>query len=178
MEEKTTREKEREIIRSLSSVLGHPDEERINHFIDEIGVDPRQYPSFVLKILEDAYRDKNEEDLSNGMYLLVVFKLRDKSFVDILCKLLEENWHKEHEMIARELEWEKSPTSVNVLYRTAMVKHEYLAYSDVEPLARICIWALWLINTPESMEKLRLLSEYDNDVIRKYAIEKLIKKKK
>lgn len=49
----------------------------------------------------------------------------------------------------------------------------FLEFDEAFALAVKCIWALGDINTPESREKLRLLSQSDNEIIRDNAINQL-----
>jgi len=94
-------------------------------------------------------------------------------FVEILCQLLEENWHIKHEDIALILQEAKDARAIEALYNTAQKKLDYLDYDDTCQLSRKCIWALWQIGTEEAVEKIKLLAESNDKVIGNYAIKQL-----
>lgn len=98
-----------------------------------------------------------------------MFKNNEK-LLPILIRLIQEPWHQMHEDIASTLQWDiPSPKAIEVLYKTALTKFDYLDFDEAYALAVKCIWALGDINTPESMEKLELLAESKNKIIRKNA---------
>ena len=130
-------------------------------------------PKYVINLLEDAYLEENGEDVEDSLFIGFTFDIFTEKFVNILCKLIEANWHTQHEDIARILKDLKSPDSIDSLYQAAIANHDYLSYSDASPLAVKCIWALFAIGTEEAKEKLKLLAHSHDEVTRRVALKRL-----
>lgn len=145
-------------------------------FIKEFTVDVTKDPSYIIQLLEIAFKEKNATDVESALYVGFAFNLFTKDFSNILCRLIEEHWHFQHENIASILKKSKCPDTVDSLYTAALTHLKYLEYSDASPLAVKCIWALGDINTIESRNKLELLAQSKNQVIKDNAIMQLNKK--
>ena len=113
----------------------------------------------VLDFLDKASNHKNSDDLYYAFLLGFSFKAFNSSYVELLNKLIVEDWHNKHEDIADLLKVLKSPKSIEALYQTALKKFEYLSYDNSVPLASKCAYALFFIHTAEAKEKLHLLSK-------------------
>jgi hypothetical protein len=133
-------------------------------------------PEYILQSLKDAIKNQDgvavELALFLGSYFIDFCEIESKSkfsndLISILRELMEEDWHYSHEWLVSTFQ------TVEILYRTALRKFDYLAYDDAYALAVKCIWALGDIDTPESMDKIRLLLSSDNPIIKKNAIEQL-----
>lgn len=127
-------------------------------------------------ILRGSLASKNAEEVEFSILLLFVLRVYDTDLVEILNQLLLEDWHFKHEDIVSIFEVLKSPDSVESLYQITQKELPYLAYDDLFSLARRVTWALSKINTQESLEKLRLLSQSENIIIQQYAQERLEEK--
>jgi hypothetical protein len=161
-------ENERQLITQLfENTLSKED------FLSKFTVDVTINPNYVLELLEVAFKEKNAYDIEYAMLIAFTFNLFTKDFVNILCRLLEEKWHFQHEDITRILQSLKAPEAIEYLYRTALSKFEYLDHNDSSALAVKCIWALGDINTTDSRKKLELLAQVKNEIIRSNAIEQL-----
>ncbi len=143
-------------------------------FLKCYSVDVQKDSSHVLKLLQDAYHQKNCESVEHALLLGFSFEFTQK-YVPILCDLIVEDWHCQHENIARLLQELKDPSSINCLYKTALAEYKYLDYDDSYTLAIKCIWALGDINEEYSKEKIEQLALSDNQVIKK-AAEKQLKR--
>lgn len=88
-------------------------------------------------------------------------------FSEIFCKLLQENWHFQHENIASILQGLEDVSTVDCLFSAAQLRFDYLDYNDTYQFARKCIKALSAIN------KLKLLAESHVTEIQQYAIKEL-----
>ncbi|MGJ4949110.1 hypothetical protein [Bradyrhizobium sp. HKCCYLS20291] len=142
-------------------------------FIAQFGADPRTTPELVRSELEQSYAERSPDDLRAALLVAFRFGL-SRQWAPLLCKLLEEDWHESHEDIAGALQNLRVPSTSDCLYRTALRKHDYLAYNDNEALAVKCIWALHDIGTSEAIEKLQLLSQSDLPVpVRERALKRL-----
>jgi len=122
-------------------------------------------------LLEVICGEKNKDDLGLIFYVGFTFDLFKERHLEMLNQLITESWHKVHEDIAGILQYFKSNSSVEGLYKAAVTKFEYLHYTNA--LAVKCIWALGEINTLDSKEKLKLLSKSKEKEITKNALNQL-----
>ena len=169
--EKLTEEKRHIIDHFLMHCLDMSPEDMEKHsFMMELGINIIQNPDHMVRLLENAYSEHHADDVERILALSYIFEILDENFVDILCRLLESDWHYRHESVASALQLLAPPEAADCLYRTAIrPPYEYLEYSDVYPLSVKCIWALGDINTKKSREKLKLLEKSDNEIIREKA---------
>lgn len=100
-------------------------------------------------------------------------KLIDSNFIDVLTRLLKEEWHCEHESIIDSLDDLRCYSCVDIFFDTALAHYEYLDYDEAFALAVKCIWGLGNIGTKEAREKLQLLAKSDNDIIKENALYQL-----
>ena len=96
-----------------------------------------------------------------------------EEFINILCKISKEEWHWRHEDIAIYFMEMKLPSTVECLYELATSNFEKYRWDDNFALVRKCCFALGDINTPKAKEKLELLLQSDEEMIRKHAMEQL-----
>jgi len=89
----------------------------------------------------------------------------------LLSKLLLENWHEEHEEIARILQFKvKIPESIDDMEQAMRLKFKYLIERDsYEPFVTKCMYAIADLNTEASKSKLSELAGSDDPVIKKAA---------
>lgn len=125
-----------------------------------------RFKAETLSLLKDSFSNKDTKGLSNT--LAVIYRDgADNDFTDILLSLLDEKWHTSEEDIVSVLEIIKDPRSIDKLYEVAINVPDY---DDMRALAKKCMWALSAINTPESIQKLKLLQGSDDQIIRENAI--------
>ena len=142
-------------------------------FLQKFTVDISKNPSYLLQLLETAYNDQEKDDVEYLLIAIFSFNLYKEEFVNILCKLIEAKWHYQHENIAMLFQKLKSPQTVECLYKTALTQFDYLEFDEAFALAVKCIWALGDINTIEARQKLELLTQSENIIIRENAIQQL-----
>lgn len=128
-----------------------------------------------LSLLKNNFSNKDAEGLS---YTLAVIydDGADSDYTDTLLLLLDEKWHISEEDIVSVLELIKDPKSIDKLYDVAINVPDY---DEMRALAKKCMWALKAINTPEAIEKLRLLQNTDDQIISENAtfhLERLVNK--
>ena len=123
--------------------------------------------------LEKAYNEKNGDSVDILISAIYMFELYSEKFVDILCKLTKEEWHGKHEDIAIYFMEMELPSTVECLYKLATSNFEKYRWDDNFALVRKCCFALGDINTPKAKEKLELLLQSDEEMIRKHAMEQL-----
>ena len=144
-------------------------------FLKQFPVDLANDENYIYNTFLDCYNRKDKYDLE---LVLALPPLGGKTiyadkFVELLCLLLKEEWHQQHENIVNCLNIIRSPKSIETLYSTAFAKFDYLDYDDTYSLARKCIHALGNINTEESKEKLRLLAKSEIPIIKEKAEKQL-----
>jgi len=160
---------ERELLRKLTIRDVTPE-----IFTKNFTVDITKNPGYIRELLEVAYFQKEAYDVEYLLIAMFYFHLfYIEEFIEILCKLMKESWHFQHENIASIFQDMKSPKTIDCLYVAALTQFEYLEFDEAFALAVKCIWALGDINTPESKDKLRLLSQSENEIIRDNAINQL-----
>ncbi|MGR4051835.1 hypothetical protein [Kosakonia cowanii] len=102
------------------------------------------------------------------LYLSAVVNF-DYDDVDILNQLVTDPWHQKHEEIVGLLDHYRHPSSVDPLYKAALLNLEYRDYDEDFILANKCIRALEKIGGQKAIEKMQLLADADNALIRQYA---------
>lgn len=135
-----------------------------------------QFKKETLSLLKNNVTNKDEKGLANTLAVLSTDGA-DSDYTDILLQLLDEKWHISEEDIISVLELIKDPKSVNKLYEVAL---DVPDYDEMRAIAKKCIWALSAVNTPEAVQKLKLLTKVDDPIIKENAIfelEVVLKKK-
>ncbi len=120
------------------------------------------------KELTIAREAKDAELVDLLLYLSAIVKF-DYYDVDILNQLVTDPWHQKHEEIVRLLDHYRQPSSVNPLYKAALLNLDYRDYDDDFILANKCIRVLEKIQGQNAIEKMELLAGADNELIRQYA---------
>jgi hypothetical protein len=134
-----------------------------------------QFKEQTLSLLKDNATNNDDKGLANTLAVLF-YDGADTDYTDILLQLLDEKWHTSEEDIISMLELIKDPKSVDKLYKVAL---DVPDYDDMRAIAKKCIWALSAINTPEAVQKLKLLENVDDPIIKENAafeLEQLLKK--
>ena len=128
---------------------------------------------YIKSELEKAYIEKNEKNVNILILAIFVFNLYSEDFIDILCKLSKEEWHGKHEDIVFYFQQLELPSTIDCIYELAISNFEKYRWDDNFALVRKCCYALGDINTPKAKEKLELLLQSDEEMIRKHAMEQL-----
>jgi hypothetical protein len=95
----------------------------------------------------------------------------------LLNKVLPEDWHMEHEDIARTMQDLHDESSIEALCRTVYSKYKYLEYNDSQALARKCIYALGEIGSKKAIQILKDMCNSDDEYLRSTAKHQLEKRK-
>lgn len=164
-------QKERELVRQLIKKSVSKE-----YFLENFTVNILENSNYITQLLEVAYNERQPNDVDYLLHIGFTFKLFTEEYLGILCKLIESTWHEQHENIAGIFQFLKSKQSIESLYKTAITQFDYLDYDDSYALAVKCIWALGDINTNESRQKLEILSESDNEIIKQNALRQLERK--
>ncbi|CAA7195132.1 HEAT repeat domain-containing protein [Chryseobacterium potabilaquae] len=125
-----------------------------------------RFKNETLSLLKGNLVNKDEKGLANTL-AVICNDGADGDYTDILLQLLDEKWHTSEEDIITILELIKDPKSIDKLYEVAINIPDY---DDMRALAKKCMWALSAINTPKSINKLRLLQASNDPIIKENAI--------
>ena len=123
-----------------------------------------------------AIHEKNSDKIEYLTTSISTFKLFPKyslDFVDIFGKLSKEEFHEEHETIASYFQRLHLLQTIDCIYELAISNFEKYQWDDNFALVRKCCFALGDINTPKAKEKLELLLQSDEEMIREHAMEQL-----
>ncbi|MDQ1088913.1 HEAT repeat domain-containing protein [Siphonobacter sp. SORGH_AS_1065] len=124
-----------------------------------------QFKEQTLSLLKENLANKDKKGLACTVAVLF-WGGADEDYTDILLHLLDEKWHISEEDIVSVLEFIKDPKSVDKLYEVAV---DVPDYDEMRALAKKCIYALGAVNTPEAIQKLKLLEESDDPIIKENA---------
>lgn len=152
---------DRECALIVGLILDRISEDR---FLREFPVGPAGPRAAALAILKRAAQAKDPVGVEMGLCLGHRFGM-SMDFLEILCELVEADWHKRHEDAVSGLAKLKSPASVDVLYGAALSRHAYREYDEAYSLGVKAIYALAAIQTSEAIEKLGMLMRCNNDIL-------------
>jgi len=135
----------------------------------------------VIKFLRDEQKKVIGNDLVHiieiltSLILIIIedYYLEDDSFNELLIELAYDKRHYNHEDLAFLLEKKHSPKLINHVYDLAVMELDYKKEDEFFNIARKCTYALGYTNTPKAKEKLELLAQNENELIREYAIKQL-----
>lgn len=144
-----------------------------DEFLSIEKLDENEIRQSVYKELVIAINEEDEIRVDELIYLVFHFNLLIQQMDKILIYLLGCDWHKQHENIAMLLQRSKPPSSIDVLYETAIKEYKYLEYDEAYALAVKCIWALGDIGTEYAKQKLQLLLNSDVTIIKENAQKQL-----
>lgn len=92
---------------------------------------------------------------------------------EILCRLIEADWHFSHEDVVSALDALQTADAVPALFRATQWTPEYLKFDENRGLAVKAIWALGKIPGSEAARNLEALTRSDVAILRKAATEQL-----
>ena len=126
--------------------------------------------------IKQACYKKNSDEIAYLMYSIWIFDLFPKyllNFVKSFSELSREEFHEEHETIASYFQRLHLLQTIDCIYELAISNFEKYQWDDNFALVRKCCFALGDINTPKAKEKLELLLQSDEEMIREHAMEQL-----
>lgn len=127
-----------------------------------------------LNVYDLILKSENEHDgdsLELSMYIGFSFGFNEmEKSINLFNKLLTENWHHQHEDIAKLLKKYKYPSSAAPLYKAIGLYFKYLDLDDEYNAFHVkCIWALGDIRNKEAVKYLNILSNSDIGYIKENA---------
>lgn len=107
-------------------------------FLKQYPVDVTKNKGHIFLSVKVAYnnKDANELDLALTLIIFNTTVVNSDEFVELLCLLLKERWHPQHENIVTILQGIKSPKSIDTLYQTALTRFDSVANMETYSLAR------------------------------------------
>lgn len=131
-----------------------------------------EHGRLALKWLQEAYETRDADDLSCALIVGGTFGFAPEH-KDILCRLIDEDWHYSHEDVVSALKAWPTPDTVEALFRATQWIPKSLEYDDSRALAVKAIWTLGKIPGTEAETKLETLAHSENTILRKNAVEQL-----
>jgi len=134
----------------------------------------RRFPSAVedgrlaLHLLEESYRAQDGRDLSCALMVGFMFGFRHEH-LDILCLLVDADWHNSHEDVVGALDKLREPEAADALFRATQWVPEYLKFDENRALAVKAIWALWKLQSPEAKARLEQIAASETPILRETA---------
>lgn len=136
----------------------------------ELNMTEKEVFEYSIEMMKSSLAKEDATLLEYAIYLTYIYEEHLKDYVYLLNRLLICGWHYSHEDIAWQLQQAKSPTSIKYLYDTVYAKYDYLDYDEAYALAVKCIWGLGDIRTEEAIERLKILTSSENEIIKKNAL--------
>lgn len=127
----------------------------------------------VLDGLQEAIAAKDRVALEFAVAEVDPDDVDSDPIVPILCGLLAESWHFEHERLAQTLQRIRDPRASRALAAAATLKFDHMAADDSYPFARKCTWALADIGTDEARAYLVCLAMNSDAMIAGFARRRL-----
>jgi hypothetical protein len=138
----------------------------------------RRFPSAVeqgklsLRLLEEAYKARNSVDIECALVVGFSFGFGPEHTA-ILCRLVDEDWHEDHENVVSALDELRTPLAIEALFRATQWIPGYLDFDEARALAVKAIWALGNLPGPEAETKLKAIARSDDAILRTNAEEQL-----
>jgi hypothetical protein len=146
-----------------------------DEFLRGVGIAREDATGFALRTLEEAYRQKNGDDVEFGLAVGFRFGFTPE-FLDVLIRLSDAEWHHSHEDVVTVLGELRDTRTVEALYRAALIIHPHLEYDGCRALAVKAIWALGKLSDTIADQKLRFLAESSDSVVRADAQKQLYRR--
>lgn len=145
----------------------------VDEFLEKYfqGINDREI--FVNNLIKDGITNEDPISVEEFIVLIYTHIFEYNRFTLILCQLLDLTWHNRHEDIAMLLGEIKDPLTVDCLYKASELQFDYLDYDDTYQFARKCIKGLVAIGDENALNKLKLLSKSNVEIISSYAKKEL-----
>jgi hypothetical protein len=142
-------------------------------FFEVFETRPSDVVRFGLEVLQRAMQERDDLLIHFGMYVGHRFGFSPEH-LPVLMELAEAPWHTDHENVVMALSDLRSPMSVDVLYRTALAKYDYLDDDDeIRALGVKCLWALGNIATESALARIEQLAHCGVAVLETNAVGQL-----
>jgi len=128
--------------------------------------------ALAVRWLQEAYQARNDDDLSCALIIGFSFGFAPEHR-ETLQRLIDEDWHQSHESAVSALVKIPSADNVDALFRATQWIPKYLEYDEFRALAVKAIWALGAIPGDAAQNKLEVLAQSENEILRTNAMKQL-----
>lgn len=127
----------------------------------------------IKQLLEDTYNRKDGEML---MYVILVLYLLEldilyyDTYLPIVKKLIEEDWHQQHEQLVEYLTEKVDMENTFIFCKILHTVYDYYKGEEEDfmvPIWNKCIWALGKIGTPKAVECIKEFRNSPYEWVRK-----------
>lgn len=115
--------------------------------------------------LTKAYTNEDAHDLEIYIFLIFMYDLYDRKYVDLLNKLLLLDWHFQHENISILLQKISDTESLPYLYNAICTHPKYVLLDENCAFQKKCVRALYHIGKEKSINYLKELCKNKNSII-------------
>lgn len=151
--------------------------------LEELNLQRISYETFISKFPVEINKQYILENLAKAisernsiLFELLISLCYYSGFVSesciLFCRAMEEDWHKQHEEIARIFQFKlKCECSVESLMKAMIQKYDYLIVSgDYDSFVRKCMYSIANLRTDHSLESLKKLSKSTDVIIKSHAL--------
>lgn len=160
-------EQEKELI--IDVAIGNASEQSL---LKKFATPAAETDKLVLRLLNEAFVERDADGIECALIVGFIFGFSSRHR-QILCDILDANWHRRHEDAVSALAALRSPESIDSLFRAATARFDYLAFDESRALGTKAVSALSAIGDPAAAEKLRLLVESKDAVVSRKAKQRL-----
>jgi hypothetical protein len=138
----------------------------VDEFCRVYGIHPDAANAEVVRLLRQALTEGDGGTVELGLLLAAGFSVPLE--IDLVHRLVVEEWHNCHEDLIAMLQRSRSPASIPYLRRAIELKPrlDYLAYDDYGAYYKKCLWALQAIASAEARELIGEFTESQDEVLR------------
>ncbi len=133
----------------------------------------QEIPENVSLMLTQAIKSQDADLVEYAVLILFVYDAFSDVTNELLGQLLPCSWHCKHEDIALIMGMQKDVRTIDWLFEATTQRYNYLNYDDTLQFPRKCIKALSAIGNQDAIDRLKMLSQNDNEFIKQYATKEL-----
>ncbi|MCX8254203.1 MAG: hypothetical protein OTI36_09495 [Beijerinckiaceae bacterium] len=166
------------ILHIITTESGSHDPERLLFELQRDFVKGENLGLFLPRELEDYCKERNP-----GVEYIIILGLvlnvfdDNQNLIDVLARLIDQDWHFAHEDIVSALEMIGGDETLSALEGAAHARPHYLARVDgAAALTREAIWAIWKVQTLRALRPLEKLSHDEDCTISALAKKQLRRK--
>lgn len=145
--------------------------------LSELGLDKTNIVDEVRRELLEAISSRAMRHVEAALYVSSSLRVEPRSILDLICKLLNEDWHINHEDLIGMLQELADSTTIPALQAAIALKSklEYLSYDDYGSYYKKCMWALHDIGTADAIAVIKQCAHSDDEALRDQALYRLSK---
>jgi hypothetical protein len=142
--------------------------------LGQFPVNLRKDGGYIVAEMQAAIQSADPEEINRAL-LLIWLSGNVAAFTDLLNELLLNPNHNQHQVIAKNLQSIKSPSTIPFVERVLATHFDYLAYtcSESGAIAKWFSWLLYEIGTPEAIAVLKRYATDPDEGIQKEMLYRL-----